>query len=607
MSLSYQPLTPVLVRDPVCIIENQRDYAILKGGSQVTWKSWSTTSVSTTSMNFSTPPPSGGIIVNRKVFLFVPMRLTFTGIPPIGNTLLNVNRDAPRAYPIAGSLDTIQASINNQSVSFNCADVIHALMRYNNDTNLKNGDYSMTPSALDQSQVYNDLYGFIASPLQNYGDATQESVCPRGGFPFTIVANPVSNGINAVTCIIDMAVTEPIFMSPFYFGKDNSGGFFNVNAMDWTFNFVQNAANRAWSHDNVLPAGANVFTSSTIQYGGQNIIGPAFTQFVGGQQPLLLIQYVTPSETQILSPQLAISYPYFDINRYVTDNQNSIAPGVSVPFTSNNIQLSSIPRRLYIYIRERNQDLYSNASNTDTYFQIQNISLQFLNKSGLLASATAMDLYKISKKNHCNMTWTQYSGGPVQKPGSFAATIGTVGSVLALEFATDIGMDSLDSPGKLSQSTLQINITARNMSSRSIIPSLYVVPVLEGVFTIQGLGQASTNIGVITSQDILDAQMKPWVNYNDVQSVNGGDFWSGLKDFGRKINDFLKSTKIVSRTLNSPLGSLADMGLTSLTGVPLPVSKTLGSVANYYGYGAGEGVVVGGRRLPKGTLRKRLR
>lgn len=59
MSLSFQPVNPVLVRDPRTIIENQRDYAILKCGSQTTWKAWTSTSISTTSINFSTPPPSG--------------------------------------------------------------------------------------------------------------------------------------------------------------------------------------------------------------------------------------------------------------------------------------------------------------------------------------------------------------------------------------------------------------------------------------------------------------------------------------------------------------------------------------------------------------------
>jgi hypothetical protein len=169
-------------------------------------------------------------------------------------------------------------------------------------------------------------------------------------------------------------------------------------------------------------------------------------------------------------------------------------------------------------------------------------------------------------------------------------------------------LDSLESPGKLAQCTLQVTVTAKNMSSRTITPSLYIVPILEGTFTIQGLGSASTNIGVITSKDILDCQSKPWVNYNDVQHVNGGDFFSGLWDFGKKINDFLKRNKVISSVLKSPLGSMADVALSGLAGVPIPASRPLAAIAEHYGYGEGEGgVLIGGRRVSKRHLQKRLR
>src|SRR5690606_32698689 len=131
------------------------------------------------------------------------------------------------------------------------------------------------------------------------------------------------------------------------------------------------------------------------------------------------------------------------------------AAGVTNPLSSNNIQLNSIPRRMYIYVRERNQDLYSTPNNPDTYFSIENISIQFQNKNGLLASASKQQLYEISVKNHCNMSWTQWSGGPVVNSalpfGSTANHYGTIGSILCIEYASDIGLDSIEAPGKLGQ------------------------------------------------------------------------------------------------------------------------------------------------------------
>jgi hypothetical protein len=601
MSLSFQPIEPVLVRDPRTILENARQFAVLKCGSTTTWKQWTSSSISTSSIQFTVTPPSGGIIIDRKIYFYLPVRLSFTGTPSNGVTLLNVRRDAPRYMPIASCLDTIQMSINNQSVSFNCADVIHALLRYNTDAKLKTYDYSLTPSCPDNCQNYADVYNSISSPMSQYTDYNNESVMGRGGFPFTIVANPVSNGDSPVTAIIDVAFCEPLFISPLYFGMKNGSGFYNVNSMDFTMNFISQIANRMWSHDPTLAT----IVSSSATFGGQ--VGGPTTLFTGGQVPLLLIQYITPQETQLLSPAMPITYPYFDVQRFIT-TFGPVAPqaiGTFQNYTSNNIQLSSIPRRIYAYVRMQNNDLYANASNTDSYFQINAVQLQLLNQSGLMSSATAMDLYKMSRKNHLNMSWTEWSGQPVMA-GNWSAPISPVCGPICIELASDVGLDSLSAPGKLQQTTLQVILSARNCSGRTITPSLYIVVINEGTFTIQGLGSASTNIGVITSKDILDCQSRPWVDYNDIQKVNGGDFFSGLRDFGAKINDFLKGNKIISRALLSPLGTLADAGLSAFTGVPIPASRVLGHAADYFGYGHEGGELVGGRRLARGQLRKRL-
>jgi hypothetical protein len=558
----------------------------MKSGQQSTWKQWTTTSISGSSLQFSCPPPSGSVVVNRKCYLYMPVRLFFNGIPPVGQTLLQENRDAPRAFPVNSSIDTFSATINNQSMSINIADIIHALMHYNTCNDLKNGDYSLSPSYQDQSQNYGDLFNTVRSPLFNYGDANAGDQTNRGAWPFTIIANPVSGGVLPVQAIVDVAFTEPIFLPPFYFGEKNGCGFYNVNTMDFNITMLAQAANRMWSHDDI--GGTNVITSASFIFGGLTN-GPASSSFPQnqGNQPTMLIQYVTPQETQVIPNNVAITYPYFDVLRFPTDLAVA-APGVPTTYNSNNIQISSIPRRLYIFIRERNSDLFSNPSHTDTFFQINQLSIQFKNKNGLLASASMQDLFKISRKNHCQLNWVQWSGGPTHTPGfAYTTTFGTIGSVLCLEFATDIGLDSLEAPGILSQSQLQVQVTATNVSGHNINGTLYLVPILEGTFCIQGLGQASTNIGVLTPQDVLDCQQRDSVSYSDVEDVNGGDFWSGLKNFGSKLwpfitkaHDFIKEHKLLSRGLSM---------------IPHPGAKGLSVVADTLGYGEGDGVMAGTR------------
>jgi hypothetical protein len=185
----------------------------------------------------------------------------------------------------------------------------------------------------------------------------------------------------------------------------------------------------------------------------------------------------------------------------------------------------------------------------------------------------------MSVKNHCNLSWTQWSGGPVYSTGSFTSRFGTVGSLICFEFGTDIGLDSLDAPGKLKQAMLQIQGVATNISNRPITPSLYIVVVNEGTFTIEALGKASTNIGVISSSDIMNAQQNPFISYNDIQCVNGGNFLSGLKNFGEKlltgikdVSDILKQTKAVSTVTGA---------------IPHPTAQAISGVARSLGYGYG--------------------
>lgn len=524
MSLSYQPLKPVLVRDPRTILENERQYAILKSGSHLEKKVWTTTSISQSAMNFSCPPPSGGIIVDRKVKLRSPIRIAFTGDAGVGNLLLNPNRDAPRAFPLSSSMENLKVSINTQAVSMPMSDVIQALLHYNTSDDLANTDYSECPALLDQSQAYSNLFGTVRNPLGSYGDSVGQNITARGAFPYTIVSN------TQTAAVVDFVSVEPLFISPLYFGCGNGSGFYNVTNMTFDINFVSNAAYRMWSHD----ATSNFTSTITTANAQFNNFSPAFSYPVN--VPAILMTYITPLQTQILPMNMPITYPYFEINRYPTDTANSIAANAMQPFTSNNIQLNSIPRRIYIYIRERNNELLNSANNPDTYFSIENVNIQFQNKSGLLASATKSQLYEMSVKNHCNMSWLQWSGGSTNTAGTFNK-FGTVGSILCLEFATDIGLDDLDAPGKSGQYLLQVQCNATNISARSIFPTMYVVVVAEGTFTIPGLGRSLLNIGVITSENILNAQSSPYINYADIECVNGGNFMSGLKKFGNTLYD----------------------------------------------------------------------
>lgn len=168
----------------------------------------------------------------------------------------------------------------------------------------------------------------------------------------------------------------------------------------------------------LLPSNQNPATLSAVSVNFSN--------------PVLLFKYITPSLLQRL-PR-SISYPYFSVDRYPTTSNISFAPNSSQILQSNNIQLKSIPRKIYIFARRQNMD--ETFSTTDTYFAINNISLNWNNESGLLSSATQQDLYNISKKNGVNLSWSQWAGAYSFVSQTIANTskIGLVGSILCLNF-----------------------------------------------------------------------------------------------------------------------------------------------------------------------------
>lgn len=595
MSISFKKLDVVRVLDPRVSVMNKVDYVYLEGASDISQKNYVTTSVAVSSLQFSCPPPSASTFVDRKIYFHGPVRLTFTATSTAtGQTILNARRDAPRQYGLSAGVDTIKGVINNCSISNNISDYLHPLLKFNNGDGLKYGQYSVTPSYPDQSQLYSSMSTAVRNPLGNYGDSIDKQSA-RGGFNrYKVVSQTVSTGASqALTSIVDIVFIEPFFiLAPFYWGEGETNPFVGVTTMDFTINMLNQAANRMWSRDETQLAltSLNYTWGSLIPSGG-----PAFS--FSDTQPSLQFTYFTPKETQMIPRDLVACYPYFDIQRYPTDI--SVSGTNQGTFTTNNVQLSSIPNRIYIFVRQQNNTLFNSCTNTDTFAAIDKLSIQYFNRTGILSSCTRNQLYQMSVKNGCNMSWEQWSGDPVYIDGAFSSQYNTVGSVICLNPATDLGLTSLQAPGKIDHNTLQIDVTLRSLNSAITNYTMFIVVVNEGVFTI-GPGSTMYQVGVLTSEDILDAKSKPFINYELIKDINGGNCASGLGNFwDEKIVPFLKESKILSNAAK----------LIPFAG-PV-ISESIHNVG--YGQGvlvndpSGQGVFVGGQHMSRGNLKDSMR
>ncbi len=127
-------------------------------------------------------------------------------------------------------------------MSNNVCDYLHALLKYNNDDDLRGHLYSTSPSYADQSQLYSDLYGAARNPLGLYCEGTDASNNPRGAYvDYKIVSNPSATGASqALTAIIDVTFFEQFFfLSPLYSGKDETHPFVHCNTMDFNITMLK--------------------------------------------------------------------------------------------------------------------------------------------------------------------------------------------------------------------------------------------------------------------------------------------------------------------------------------------------------------------------------
>lgn len=506
MSLSLLPLKTVQTLDPLTKINSSRAYAVLRGGSTVTYQPFIALNSSPSNVNFSCNPPSPGIIVDRTLYMLWAVQLTFTGTSASGPLLQIGSTDAPRAFPIAQSINTSAFTINNANVSIDTNKVINMLLRYSNPRDVSDRDYSLTPSMLDQFQNYSEGLGMVKSPLGLYGNNGYED--PRGGFVgIDVISNPSGGG--TLTSVVNLYMAEPIFLAPWTFGGEQEAGFVGVQTLSASFQL--NNLSRLWSHDAV-----NGNPLSTIS--------AAFLE-----TPQLLFKFITPSEL-VKIPEVAV-YPYFVVNYYATDF-GSLAPNASVSATSNNVQFQGIPTRVMVAGRQRDSDLTNLTS--DTFAAINTVTIQFNGVSGILSSATQRDLYNISRKNGVNMSWNQWSY--------------YVGSVLALDMGLDIGLTPLQAAGMIGTFNFQITVNFTNVNQLNTISfTLYIIAINEGTFSLSG-NQSLAQTNILTPPDVLDASSKPMVDYSQVKAViKGGNFFSSLKSLVDKYLPIAKSAFSVGK------------------------------------------------------------
>lgn len=522
MSLAVDPMQSVKYLDPR-VNFNKAKYVIQQGAGQVTYKNVLSTSYSNSSVQFTCPPPNVHVAVDRKVFIKFPVRLTFTGTSPVPfvpsqpNLVKYGSLDALRSYPMSKVCSTIQVVLNNNTVTTNISDYSDALLHYNNELRTRCFEFSGTPTMLDTMQDYAQFteLGSARNVLAKYGENSAENA--RGGFSQVSFVSSVQDvGSGIITEIWDVCVQEPLFISPLLFGDRDDMGLYGIQTFDITLNLGD--LGYMWSHA-VVPGGSDI-TDVQGTMTSSNRFGV----------PSALFCYLTPQVNQLLSPDSVYTYPYYSIDRYPS-NQSLIPPESSITATSNNVQFSSIPRRVYVFLKRSNTGISrANFKTTDTYARINKISVNFNNKSGLLSGASAFDLYHMSVRNGLQSSWDQWNRYQ--------------GSVLCLDFARDMSLGPLEVPGILGSYQFQVNVDFTNIHpDEDIEYQLMIVSVSEGSFTVNKQTTLA-QIGIIAPEEVLkDENIRMADHYLAMQGATfyGGAFLDSVKKYGKKALSGLNS------------------------------------------------------------------
>lgn len=548
MSLNVPAVDVVSVMDPRLEVQQKRHYVALKGAQVNNWQQFPATTRNNSNVQISCNPPSREIGISRLVFKRFVFTATVTGTnTSLVSPLLVSGYYAPRCMPIASITQSETVQVNNAVVTqAPIAQYWPTLMWYNNEFKNRNGQYSLAPSMLDQAQDYSQTVGTARNPLGVYGDTSFDQT--RGSYAgVRIISNPVAG----TTAQVELTVVEPIFISPFVFGEmsNYTSSFGGVQNMSYT---------------------ATIGNLQRILSLVQNQGAPGVINITGVSVELndasLLFNYFTPDPLYPIPRSMESSY--FNLISYPTRTTSAIAPGAEVTIAMQSIQVASIPRRIWVFARR--DDSSQTAFTSDAYFGLaptgNPLTLQW-NNNIFMSTASTPDLYNIAVKNGCEMSYSQF--------------INQCGTVLNLEFGTDIGLAPDETPGVLGN--YQLSLTCRFVNrhpTESIIPTLYCVVASEGVFNIVD-GSSSQMIGVLSRQDVLNAQPSASISYGDQNAVFGGSFFSKAREALSKIHGFVKGQKLISKGLSL---------------IPDPRAQAASKVAAHLGYGAS-----GGRR--RGRMR----
>ena len=352
-----------------------------------------------------------------------------------------------RACPLASVCSSIDVRLNGGSTScaLNQYNLIHPYI--SGDDNVRRYSSEM-PLQHDNSAVYEATSA--NSPFLNLNG--NSNVPARGSFIATQTGATAAGGTS-----YNVQWVEELFIDPFLTGMHMADvGLANVNNLTISIR---------------LDPLVNML--SAVNVAGCTYAVALDTAF----PPALLVEFL--SQNSILgarTPQTCV-YDYNQIQSY-TRSVGTLSGAAGVlkpanPIAGDALRLPCLPSKIYLYVCPT----VKGPRVPDSFVRITNVSINFNDKTNLLASMDESDLYTMSAnnaggKNSGYMTFNQYRYG--------------VGSIIIIDVEKDLSINESAQAGSQNQfSTLQATVTLDNSNLKyagaaAVDYTLYQVVVSPG-------------------------------------------------------------------------------------------------------------------------------
>lgn len=595
-------IKPVLFVDPtINDITDQQNYLVKQSGGSVNYVEYAANTQSTSQITFNCQIPSENIILDREILIQSQLRFRIkVNIAGAGVDKVFWNygeTDFFGPFPLNNLIQVANAQINNVNISSNIQEILPAILKIVDKKQLLK--YNSTTCALPDCSykyysdgfTYGTANGAVTNISANYGGYgfdnsslngevnTRASIRVLGtsycGTNVDGVTNPNVNIISDTTVqqnletgyvYLDVVFTEPLFMSPFIFCKNenSSAGMLGINQLNISLNLDQSAKRCIRTgHDNFKEEGV-----ATLGIGYTHEIS-----LVSVSNSKLLVRQISTQPSQLVPSKNVV--PYTNIERFNTVFSQLSRPSNYVPnpggaqvnfnsynfaidtnftttdYTSQTLSLSSIPDYFVVFVRKQFSNL--SAKDSDSFLPISKCVVSFNNQSGLLSSMSREQLFKMSQKNGSNQSFYEFVGlssentrfndttSAVKQFGN-GVLIATIGSLLVIS-PEDLGLANYLAPGSVGQYNFQIKVSVENVTKENIIPELVVLTVNSGVLVnLAGTSQIYTGLlnKEIVLQTASEQAKSAWSSTPDQRLVGGG-----MSQIGSAMVSAMKKPKAV--------------------------------------------------------------